>query len=56
MNNNLNDYFERDNKSNFECRESNFNEFQRDLIGFITNYLDQHNKRRFFNINVRNLK
>lgn len=52
MNNNLNDYVENTNKFNFECRGTNFNEFQRDLIGFIANYLDIHNKRRFFDINV----
>lgn len=54
MNNNLNDQLERTNKTKFECRGNNFNEFQRDLMGFITNYLDQYNKRRFFYINVIN--
>ncbi len=52
MNNNSNDNLDIVNRSIFECRGSNFIEFQRDLMGFVTNYLDQHNKRRFFAINV----
>lgn len=52
MNNNLNAYQENNKKFYFECRGTNFNEFQKDLMGFITNYLDDYNKRRFFDINV----
>lgn len=53
MNNNLHELNESLNKSIFECRGSNFNEFQKDLMGFMTNYLDQYNKRKFFEINVK---
>ncbi len=46
MNNSSNTYFTVDKNI------TNFNEFQKDLISFITNYLDNYNKKRFFEINV----
>lgn len=53
MNNiSCNNYSE--NKNNFVCKNANFNQFQRDLMIFITNYIDNHNKKRFFDINVKN--
>ena len=40
------------NKFEFKCEFSNINEFQIDLMNFLTNYLDNHNKKIFFQINV----
>ena len=53
MNNNIYNYDNNNNKYIFDCKGTDFNGFQKDLMGYITNYLDQYNKRKFFEINVR---
>jgi len=53
MNNNLNYNLGKNNEIIFECKANNFVEFQRDLMGFITNYIDKNNKKKFFEINVK---
>jgi hypothetical protein len=41
-------------ESSFECKASNFQEFQKEIMDYIINYLDIYNKEKFFAINVIN--
>ena len=40
------------NKSNFTCNSSNFAEFQNNLTTYLTSYIDNFHKVKYFQINV----
>lgn len=40
------------NNNKFSCDVGSFADFQKDLMGFLTNYMDEYNKQKFFEINV----